>query len=67
MRGTANHRVLMTCAVEDIERESARLKDMPIEWVHELTTQPWGHRVFSVRAPDGNVLNIHTVVEEPNP
>ena len=67
MRSTANHRVLMKCAVEDIEGEYARLKGMPIEWVQELTTQPWGHRVFYVRAPDGNVLNIHTVVEEPNP
>jgi hypothetical protein len=32
-------------------------------WVQEVTTQPWGHRAFYVRDPDGNVLNVHTVVE----
>jgi uncharacterized glyoxalase superfamily protein PhnB len=35
-----------------------------MEWVQELTTQPWGHRTFYVRDPDGNVLNFHTAVEE---
>jgi uncharacterized glyoxalase superfamily protein PhnB len=67
MRGAANHSVLMKCAVEDIEGGYARLKGMPIEWVQALTTQSWDHRAFYVRDPDGNVLNVHTVVEEPNP
>jgi hypothetical protein len=44
MRGAATHRVLMECAVEDIEGEYVRLKGMSIEWVQALTTQPWGHR-----------------------
>jgi uncharacterized glyoxalase superfamily protein PhnB len=65
MRGTANHSVLIEFAVENVEEEYARLKGLPIEWVQELTTQPWGHRAFYVRDPDGNVLNFHTVVEEP--
>jgi uncharacterized glyoxalase superfamily protein PhnB len=67
MRGAANHSVLMEFAVEDVEREYARLKGLPMEWVQELTTQPWGHRAFYVRDPDGNVLNVHAVVAEPNP
>jgi uncharacterized glyoxalase superfamily protein PhnB len=67
MRGAANHRVLMKCAVEDSEGEYARLKGMPSEWVQALTTQSWGHRACYVRDPDGNVLHVHTVVEEPNP
>jgi uncharacterized glyoxalase superfamily protein PhnB len=67
MRGAANHRVLMQFAVEDSEGVYARLKGMPIEWVQELTTQSWGRRAFDVRDSDGNVLNVHTVVEEPNP
>jgi uncharacterized glyoxalase superfamily protein PhnB len=50
--------------VEDIEGEYARLKDLPLGWVQELTTQPWGHRTFYVRDPDANVPNFHTVVEE---
>jgi uncharacterized glyoxalase superfamily protein PhnB len=67
MQGAANHSVLIEFEVEDADREYARLKGLPMEWVQELTTQPWGHRAFYVRDPDGNVLNVHTVVEEPNP
>ena len=67
MRGAANHSVLIEFAVEDVDGEYTRLKGLQIEWVQELTTQPWGHRGFYVRDPDGNVLNFHTVVEEPNP
>ena len=57
----------MKFALEDIEGEYARLKGMQIEWVPKLTTQPWGHRACDGRDADGNVLNVHTVVEEPNP
>jgi len=64
MRGAANQSVLIEFEVEDVDREYTRLKTLPMEWVRELTTQPWGHRAFYVRDPDGNVLNVHTVVEE---
>jgi uncharacterized glyoxalase superfamily protein PhnB len=64
MRGAANHSVLIEFAVEDVDREYARLKSLQMEWIQELTTQPWGHRAFYVRDPDGNVLNFHTAVEE---
>ena len=64
MQSAANHSVLVEFAVEDIEGEYTRLKGLPLEWVQELTTQPWGHRAFYVRDPDGNVLNFHTVLEE---
>jgi uncharacterized glyoxalase superfamily protein PhnB len=64
MRGAANHSVLIEFAVDDVDGEYARLKGLQIEWVQELTTQPWGHRAFYVRDPDGNVLNFHTAVEE---
>jgi uncharacterized glyoxalase superfamily protein PhnB len=67
MRGTANDSLLMQFAVEDIAGEYARRKGMQSEWVQGLTTQPWGHRAFDVRDPDGSVLNVHMVVEEPNP
>ena len=64
MRGAANQSVLIEFEVEDVDREYTRLKALPMEWVQEVTTQPWGHRAFYVRDPDGNVLNVHTVVEE---
>jgi catechol 2,3-dioxygenase-like lactoylglutathione lyase family enzyme len=66
MRGAANHSVLIEFTVEDVDEAYARLKGLQMEWVQELTTQPWGHRAFYVRDPDGNVLNFHTVVEERN-
>jgi uncharacterized glyoxalase superfamily protein PhnB len=64
MRGGANDSVLIELEVEDVDGEYARLKGLQLEWVQELTTQPWGHRAFYVRDPDGNVLNFHTAVEE---
>ena len=64
MRGAANQSVLIEFEVADVDREYIRLKALPMEWVQELTTQPWGHRAFYVRDPDGNILNVHTVVEE---
>jgi hypothetical protein len=63
-RGAPHERVLMEYAVADVEREDARLTGLQVEWVQELTTQAWGHRAFDVRAPEGNVLNLHTAVEE---
>jgi uncharacterized glyoxalase superfamily protein PhnB len=67
MRGAANHSVLIEFEVEDVDGEYARLKGLQLEWVQELTTQPWGHRAFYVRDPDGNVLNFHTTVEAHSP
>jgi len=64
VRGAANDRVLIELEVADVDEEYARLKDLQVEWVQELTTQPWGHRAFYVRDPDGNVLNVHATVEE---
>jgi catechol 2,3-dioxygenase-like lactoylglutathione lyase family enzyme len=66
MRGAANHSVLIELAVEDVDGEYARLKGLPLEWVQELRTQPWGQRTFYVRDPDGNILNFHTAVEGQN-
>jgi uncharacterized glyoxalase superfamily protein PhnB len=64
VRGAANHSVLIEFVVEDVDGEYARLKNLQLEWVQELTTQPWGHRAFYIRDPDGNILNFHTAVEE---
>ncbi len=35
-----------------------------LEIVYPLTTEPWGVRRFFVRAPDGNVINIVSHVDE---
>ena len=64
LRGTANDRVLVELAVADVDAEYARLRGLQVAVVQEVTTQPWGHRAFYVRDPDGNILNFHTAVEE---
>jgi uncharacterized glyoxalase superfamily protein PhnB len=64
VRGAANQSVLIEFAVANVDEEYARLQGLEVEWVQELTMQPWGHRAFYIRDPDGNVLNFHTVVEE---
>ena len=64
VRGTANDCVLIELEVADVDREYARLKGLQVEWLQELTTQPWGHRAFYVCDPDGNVLNFHMAVEQ---
>jgi uncharacterized glyoxalase superfamily protein PhnB len=64
MRGAPNHSVLIELEVADVDGEYARMKGLPMAWVQELTTQPWGHRAFYVCDPNGNILNFHTVVEE---
>jgi catechol 2,3-dioxygenase-like lactoylglutathione lyase family enzyme len=66
MRGAANHSVLIEFAVEDVDREYARLQGLQLELVQELRDQPWGQRTFYVRDPDGNILNVHTAVEGQN-
>ena len=64
VRGAANASVLIELEVADVDAEYARLHGLQVEWVQALTTQPWGHRAFYVRDPDGNILNFHTAVEE---
>jgi hypothetical protein len=64
LRGATNDRVLMELEVADVAQEYTRLKGLQVEWVQALTTQPWSHRAFDMGDPDGNVLNVHTAVEE---
>jgi catechol 2,3-dioxygenase-like lactoylglutathione lyase family enzyme len=66
MRGAANRSVLIEFAVEDVDGEYARLQGLQLELVQEPRDQPWGQRTFYVRDPDGNILNVHTVVEGQN-
>src|SRR2546423_9855278 len=57
LRGAANDRVLIELEVAAVDREYARLKGLQVEWVQDLTTQPWRHPAFHVRDPARNVLN----------
>jgi len=43
---------------EDVEGAYAEAQELGYEFVHPLTTEPWGVRRFFVRAPDGTVINV---------
>jgi catechol 2,3-dioxygenase-like lactoylglutathione lyase family enzyme len=42
----------------------AEAKRRGYEIVHPLTDEPWGVRRFLVRAPDGNVINMVSHIDE---
>lgn len=43
---------------DDVEAAYAEARELGLEIVHPLTTEPWGIRRFFVRAPDGTVVNV---------
>ena len=55
---TAPEDSAISVLTDDIEGAYAEAQQLGYEIVHPLTTEPWGHRRFLVRAPDGNVINI---------
>ena len=50
---------------DDVEAAYEEAQRRGFEIVHPLTTEPWGVRRLFVRAPDGNVINIVSHVDEP--
>lgn len=42
----------------DIDDAYEEARQLGLDIVYPLTTEPWGVRRFFVRAPDGNVINI---------
>ncbi len=58
----SNRCVELEFNVEDVDLEYARLKEMGVEIVKPLTTQPWGNRSFYFRDPDGNLVNFYSRV-----
>lgn len=55
---TAPEDSVISVLTDDVEGAYAEAQELGYEIVHPLTTEPWGHRRFLVRAPDGNVINI---------
>ncbi|HEY7067552.1 MAG TPA: VOC family protein [Chloroflexota bacterium] len=60
----ANRSAMLEFAVDDVDAEYARLQrtDLGIAWVKSPTTQPWGNRAMYFRDPDGNLLNLYSLV-----
>jgi len=62
-----NRSLVLDFEVNDVDAHYARLKgggleDSVKEWVLEPTNQPWGNRVMLFRDPDGNLINMFTVI-----
>lgn len=55
---TASEDSVISILTDDVDGAYAEAQQLGYEIVHPLTTEPWGHRRFLVRAPDGNVINI---------
>lgn len=55
---TAPEDAVISVLTDDVEAALQDAQRLGYEIVHPLTTEPWGHRRFLVRAPDGNVINI---------
>jgi len=56
-------RVMIEFVVDDVDREYARLRRFPIDWVKPPSTQPWGNRSLYLRDPDGNLVNLYSRVD----
>ena len=58
----ANRSVILDFEVADVDAERARLQGFVREFVLEPTTQPWGNRSMLFRDPDGNLINVFSIV-----
>ena len=56
-------RVMIEFVVDNVDREYARLRRFPIDWVKPPSTQPWGNRSLYLRDPDGNLVNLYSRVD----
>jgi catechol 2,3-dioxygenase-like lactoylglutathione lyase family enzyme len=55
---TAPQDSVISVLTDDIEGAYEQARERGYEIVLPLTTEPWGHRRFFVRAPDGNLINV---------
>ncbi|RED53241.1 VOC family protein [Aestuariispira insulae] len=58
----SNHGIL-ALEVEDVDAVYALLKDKGMRIEQELEDLPWQHRQFSIRAPDGQSVEVFTQTE----
>jgi catechol 2,3-dioxygenase-like lactoylglutathione lyase family enzyme len=67
MQAGANKSVMLEFQVADVDQEYARLKEsqLPIDWVMPPATFPWGNRSIYFRDPEGNMINLYSLVKSP--
>lgn len=57
-RPAAAGEVILDFAVDDLDREHARIDGGGVEWVMKPTMQPWGRRSMMFRDPEGHLVNV---------
>lgn len=61
---TAVPQVILDFEVDDVDAEYGRLDALQVEWVQLPTTQPWGNRSMTFRAPEGVLVNVFSPPRE---
>jgi predicted enzyme related to lactoylglutathione lyase len=61
-RPADNHTAIIEFLVDDVDADYDRIRHLPIDFVNEPTTMPWGNRSLLFRDPDGNLVNLFTPV-----
>ena len=59
---SANKSVILDFQVEDVDHEYLRVQNFVQEFTLEPTDQPWGNRSMIFCDPDGNIINIFSVL-----
>lgn len=67
MQAGVNQSIMLEFQVADVDQEYARLQQskLSIDWVMSPTTFPWGNRSIYFRDPEGNMINLYSVVPSP--
>jgi len=65
MQAGRNQSVLLEFQVPDVDQEYARLQQakLAIDWVMPPNTFPWGNRSIYFRDPEGNMINLYSVIK----
>ncbi|WP_280461938.1 VOC family protein [Nocardia carnea] len=63
-RPAGNHTAIIEFLVPDVDADYRRLRETVENFVKEPTTMPWGNRSLLFRDPDGNLINLFTLVTE---
>ncbi len=63
LRGKSVAGTLLAFLVDDVDAEEQRLRDVGLDIILPLVTEPWGQRRFQVMGPDGLVVEVLQAVE----
>lgn len=59
-RAADNRTAIVEFLVDDVDADYERISQLPIEFVNQPTTMPWGNRSLLLRDPDGTLVNLFT-------